>query len=581
MDSLRRILATIQKNLAGLTGTHKLLVACMVVIIVLGLSLVALLTGRPSMVELWPGASREDLQRAKTYLDSQSIPNEYSAGGQLMVANADAPRARSVLAGGSVLPNDKAMYFETLLAKQSFMNSASDNRRNFHIALQNELARMIGDLSGVDFGRVILDVPEAKGLGASVRTPKATVTVKSEDGRSLPQSVVDGVAHLVEGSVAGLALENVTIVDASTGAHRTVTTDANAALGVASEQAAKVEAQTRAKLQEMLAHIPGVVVTVTASVDVTRSTSQTQSYLPLNKGSVSADKRTSTTTNSTSEATGAAVPGVQANQTADITRAPGLTGSKTDSNEETVESETRFGSKTETVVDPRGNSLSVAVSVNVPKGYVAKLLQGASGPGETATPPATAPDEAAIRQKFETEVQPDIVNSLTPHLRTMIAQANAGAKPDDLKAILKDSINVAMVPGDVPAPVETQTAGLLGGLAGGGSSGMFSLGGGLIDKAVLVVLSLLAMGLMIMMVRKAGRKTEAPTAEELVGLPPALEAAGDVIGEADEGETALAGIEVGEQEMEAAKRLEQVEEMVGKDPAATAKMLGRWINVEE
>ncbi len=508
MDIMRRTLATIQKNLGGLTSTHKLLVACLVVIVVLGLSLVAILTGRPSMVELWPGAATEDLQRAKLHLDNQRIPNEMTDG-RLLVASGDLARAQSGLTNANVLPNDKAMYFQTLLEKQSFMNSAADNNRNFRIALQNELGRMISDLNGVDSGRVLLDVPETRGLGIGVRTPKATVTVKSDNGRGLPQSVVDGVAHLVEGSVAGLTLTNVTVVDAATGAHRMVTTDENTAPTIAMEQAAKVEAQARAKMQEMLSHIPGVVVTVTASVDVTRSTSQTQSFLPVGKGSVSAEKRTSTTTNNTSEATGAAVPGVQANQAADITRAPGLTGSKTDSNEETAEFDTRFGNKTETVVDPRGNSLSVAVSVNVPRGYVVKLLQGDAKPGDTGAAPANAPDEQAIAAKFAKDVEPGIVNSLTPHLRTMIAQANAGAKPDELKALLKDSISVAMVPGDLPAVIETQTAGLLGGLAAGSPNGMFSLGGGLIDKAVLVVLSLMAMGLMIMMVRKdaVGRGT--------------------------------------------------------------------------
>jgi flagellar biosynthesis/type III secretory pathway M-ring protein FliF/YscJ len=64
-------------------------------------------------------------------------------------------------------------------------------------------------------------------------------------------------------------------------------------------------------------------------------------------------------------------------------------------------------------------------------------------------------------------------------------------------------------------------------------------------------------------------------------MPPALEAQGDVIGEADEGEMAMPGIEVGEDEMQSQKMLEQVGELVTQSPEAAAKLIGRWINVED
>jgi len=90
-----------------------------------------------------------------------------------------------------------------------------------------------------------------------------------------------------------------------------------------------------------------------------------------------------------------------------------------------------------------------------------------------------------------------------------------------------------------------------------------------------------AVDLIVDMVKKAGKKTEMPTAEELVGLPPALETATDLIGEADEGETAMAGIEVDEGQMQNQKILEQVGEMVTKDPGSAARLLNRWIEIEQ
>jgi flagellar biosynthesis/type III secretory pathway M-ring protein FliF/YscJ len=121
---------------------------------------------------------------------------------------------------------------------------------------------------------------------------------------------------------------------------------------------------------------------------------------------------------------------------------------------------------------------------------------------------------------------------------------------------------------------------VLGSGGGGSGGGVFGLPGGLIDKAILGALALTAVGLMISMVRKSGKTPDLPTAEELVGLPPALDAKSDLIGEADETDTPMAGIEVGEEEVHSQKVLEQVQELVEKTPDSAAKMLNRWITVE-
>lgn len=566
MEALRRIFATIQKQVGALSGAHKVIVGCACVIVLLALALVVVLGGRPTRVELLPGASQEDQQRAKAHLDTLGIESAWDSNGRLVVPQKDAARAGSILVRSNLLPNDKALYFENLLARQSWMNSRQVNDQMYKVALQNELARMIGDINGVESARVTIDVPETRGIGAGVRTPKASVTAKSSDGRALTQGNVDAIAGVVEGSIAGLTLDRVTIIDASSGARRTVTTDSAASPTLAMDHAAKVEVQTKRKVEDLLAYIPGVVVGVTVTVDVTRSTAQVQSYLPTGKGSVSIEKKTSEVTTSSSESSGAAAPGVQANQTADITRSGSGSGTASKSAEGTVENEVRIGSRTETIVDPRGHSTSVAITVNVPTGYVSRLLESGG---------ASKPDAKALRDHFDQEVRPSIVAVLQPHLRAMVSQAHASLPAQELRAMIEESISVSLVPGDIPADV-VQTAGLLTSL-GGSSGGM----GGLIEKGVLAVLALFAVGFMAMLVRRSGKRTDTPTAEELVGLPPALETVGDVVGEADEGEAALAGIEVDESEMEAAKRLEQVGEMVGTNPDGAARLVRRWINIEE
>ena len=55
--------------------------------------------------------------------------------------------------------------------------------------------------------------------------------------------------------------------------------------------------------------------------------------------------------------------------------------------------------------------------------------------------------------------------------------------------------------------------------------------------------------MMVSMVKKAGRKVDLPSADELVGIPKALESDSDIIGEADESDTPMTGIEVGDEEL--------------------------------
>jgi hypothetical protein len=263
--------------------------------------------------------------------------------------------------------------------------------------------------------------------------------------------------------------------------------------------------------------------------------------------------------------------------TADINRGIGA-GSRTDSTESTVENETHAGMKNETVIDPKGHPTMVAVSVNVPKGFVASLVKPAGGAAGDA---AAGPSDADVEKEF-LKLQDIIQKSIRPQVRAMTAAANNKADTKAIDALVNQSISVALIPdmGQGAPGAGAQPTSILTSIAGGGGNGGM-LSGGIVEKGVLGLLAVVAMGMMVVMVRKAGRKTDMPTAEELVGLPPALEMQGDVIGEADEGEMAMEGIEVNDAEMQSQKLLQTVSEMVESNPDSAAKMLNRWIDVDE
>jgi len=86
--------------------------------------------------------------------------------------------------------------------------------------------------------------------------------------------------------------------------------------------------------------------------------------------------------------------------------------------------------------------------------------------------------------------------------------------------------------------------------------------------------------MMLLMVRKAGRPAELPTATEVVGVPPALRSEESVVGEAGETDTPMEGIEVDELQVKTQKMLDQVNELVGNNPLVASRLLGRWIEAE-
>lgn len=575
MERLRRSLALISEQLGKLSTERKLLVGAVTVILVMVLYLVARSAGTPKRTELLPGVAVAEQQRAAAALDSMGIPNLFE-GGKVLVLPSDGPRARAALAEAGQLPSDKSLLFENLIASQKWTNSRQLNEQNYLIALQNELSRTIAEFRGVRSARVILDIPEKQGLVDRARAPSAAVQVATDDGRAITQGLADAIAAFVSGSRAGLGVESIRIVD-STGRQWRATTDESSLPTTYLEHAMRVEEATRKKVENLLGYIRGVVVAVTAQVDVTRSTSQVDTNLPEKQGTVAVLRSRTETVTSSSEASGSATPGVEANQTADITRGGGG-GAREESTETREEFDVSVGRRHETIVDPKGHPTQVAVSVGVPRSFVSGLLRPAPGPAGGTAP--AEPTEEEIRKKFDEDVMKRITETILPHVRAMTAQANAGMSPEDVDKMLARAINVTLIPSDLPVAEPMQAAGLFGSGSGGGGGGALGLPGNMVELGAMGVLGLVALTMMVVMVKKIGRPAPMPSAEELVGVPPELQTGTDLIGEASEGDAALAGIEVNESQLQSQQVLEQVGEMVKQNPDAAARLLNRWISVE-
>lgn len=553
MNALRRIFETIRSQLGKLTASQKLLITSLAVIAVMGLFLSAQYAGKRKMVELLAVDGQADMVAV---LQGANIKAEVRDG-KVWVPPNERRLAMATLAQGGQLPDDTTILFDSLMDRQKWTNSREQNQQLYMIALQNELGRVVAGFRGVRSAKVILDVPEIKGIGLIVREPTASATVFTQTGRPLSQNTVDAIAGLIAGARAGLDLRNIRVIDGTNGRQYSARSEDEAHASTYLEHANAVEGQMRNKLARLLSYIPGVIIAVTAQVDVTRQTIQSTDYKNADEGgTVSLLKSETTQSSKETSPSSSAEPGLRSNATANINTGGTSGGGAFESKQSEAEMENHVGSRVVSTIDPKGMPTRLVASINIPRSYVVAVLAGGDDDAQDPSP-------EQIDEMFD-EIRKAVEQSISPHLQT---EATAGV------------VTVSMIPIDALAGTEAQQAGMLGGIGGGG--GLMAFGGGLIEKVVIGLLAVVSLGLMIATVRKSGKREDLPAPVELAGQPPRLDSSEDLIGEVDESEMAMPGVEIDEDDIRQSRMLDQLRSMIGQDPGAAARLLNHWIAPDE
>lgn len=558
MDRFRQVIAQISEQYAKMGASQKLLLASLAVIATMTLFLVSQYAAKPSMVDLVPASGEVDtvgiLQNAGY--------NAEVIDGKVVVPQGQQRAAVSYLTQTGQLPGDTTLLFSNLIGSQDWKASSAQHRQQYFIALQNELSGIITDFQGVSKASVILDVPQTTGLGRAARPATASVTVFTGGLGGVPQDMVDAVANLVSGAVSGLVPSRVKVIDGSTGRARTTSDDSSNSSGRYLEYAAEVEKHAREKIEELFGHIPNVIVSVTAHVDITSVQSTENLYTPKDEGTVAVLQSETKNDSSSRQANRGAESGVRSNQAVSINTGGG-TGTSTETGSAETTFDTAIGNRTKTVLDPRGMPTHYSASVIIPQEYIVSIIESSRSTGQDAEPdPVTADDAKAF---FE-QSKPMFEELVRPHLLGQTADGQRA--PGDLS--LQMAPLGAMY---IAGTMSSSGGGMLGTITGGG--GMLS-GGQLVETMLIGVLAAISLGMMLMMVKRSAKRIELPTVEQLVGVPPEIEGGNDLIGEAGEGESVMTGIEVDEKLVQVQQLRDQVSELVSKDPESAATLIDRW-----
>lgn len=341
---------------------------------------------------LYANLSANDAAGVTEWLKAQKIPYSLKDGGKSIWIPVDnIYQARLDLAANG-LPSGGGVGFE-IFDKQSFALTDYVQKVNYSRALQGELARTVSSLAPVESTRVHLAIPEKRLFKSQQQATTASVILSLVPGKSLNDEQVQGIVHLVAGSVGGLEPENVKVIDSNgmvlgsdDEKDRLLSTDMLA-------YQREVELRMQLRAQDLLDRTMGVdnaLVRVTATIDF----SQVEKTEELFDGDDPVVRSEQINNESNTTNTSGGVPGVESNLGNDPSQ-NGSAGKASSRNARTTNYE--ISKTVSRIINPVGTVTKLSVSVLVSD--------------RTKVNPDTQEVETVVRTKNELRTIQNMVSS--------------------------------------------------------------------------------------------------------------------------------------------------------------------------
>lgn len=161
---------------------------------------------------LYANLSETDAASIITWLKGNNTPYQLTNNGRNIRVPASSVHEIRLQLASSGLPQGGGIGFE-IFDKQSFALTDFVQKVNYARALQGELSRTIASLRPIESARVHLALPEKRLFKSQQKPATASVIVNLKPGLRLNESQIQGIVHLISGSIEGLAPEHVTIID--------------------------------------------------------------------------------------------------------------------------------------------------------------------------------------------------------------------------------------------------------------------------------------------------------------------------------------------------------------------------------
>ncbi len=161
---------------------------------------------------LYANLAEKDAASVVAWLKGERIDYQLKNNGKNIWISANNLYETRLNLASNGLPSGSGVGFE-VFDKQSFALTDFVQKVNYTRALQGELARTITSLKPVEATRVHLALPEKRLFKNQQKDATASIIITLAKGSSLDKNQVQGIIHLVSGSVEGLSPEEVTVID--------------------------------------------------------------------------------------------------------------------------------------------------------------------------------------------------------------------------------------------------------------------------------------------------------------------------------------------------------------------------------
>jgi flagellar M-ring protein FliF len=285
-----------------------LLAAIVLTLLIIG----ALLTQwarKPDMRLLYQGLSPEEAAKITDKISEKNLPYELRDGGTtIFVPQENVYQLRLDMAKEGLPLGQQSGY--KIFDNEKIGISPFVQNVNLKRALQEELAKSIQIIDGVEYARIHIVSPEQTLFTSEAGKTTASIVLKLKPGYRLSPLNIAAITHLVAGSVEGLKPENVTMIDSQGGflsgsSNQTV----SAGAGTVADHKEKVEQGLAKKVEDMLNAVLGTgraAVRVSAVIDMNSINTVSETYNPDARV---ASKEEITTKSETGQAGGSATPG--------------------------------------------------------------------------------------------------------------------------------------------------------------------------------------------------------------------------------------------------------------------------------
>ncbi|MEN1976279.1 flagellar basal-body MS-ring/collar protein FliF [Cellulomonas olei] len=232
---------------------------------------------KPTLAPLFSGLSATDASAVVDQLSAEGVSYELTDGGSTVMVPQDKLYAMRLKLAAAGLPANAEGDGYSLLDGMSMTSSEFQQQTTYQRALEGELAKTIGAMSGVEAASVKLALPQETVFVSEKQDPTASVFVRTRTGTELTTDQVEAIVHLVSAGIEGMKATDVAVVDSTGKVLSEVGTGITAGSG--DEATSAYEQRVTGAVQALLDQVVGAgksAVTVTAELnqDQTQRTSE-------------------------------------------------------------------------------------------------------------------------------------------------------------------------------------------------------------------------------------------------------------------------------------------------------------------